>query len=421
MTIAGSRAGKGRSALTPNLITYPADGSILVIDPKGDLAQLTARYRAETLGQQVSVLDPFGVSGDAARRYGAAFNPIDLLTDGPEEMLVPNANLIADALVVPSGGKDMHWDSCARQMIGGGLCLHVATHPAYEGRRDLVSVWELSARLGELDPEDDSKFRLESEMEANQAAGGAVCAAAKAFFGRTGGELSSVRSTLEKNLNWISYEPVKRTLRGQSIDLRTLKTEPRAVYISLPAMRMHDLAGWMRLVVQLAFGACESVAAPPKHPVLFMLDEFNVLGRMQSIETAIAQIAGFGVKLWIVLQDIGQLRQYPNWETFVGNTGVLQCFGNNDMATLEYLSRQLGNTQVLNPSVSAPTYDAAVQQAASGQSWSIGSHPLLSPNEIATLFGRDDPQMRQLVLRPGRFPLILQRAFYDKHSLLRRL
>ena len=420
-TIAGSRAGKGRSALLPNLIAYPANGSLLVIDPKGDLARLTAAYRADKLGQSVSVIDPFGVSGEAAKRFGAGYNPVLLLTNGPQELLVPNANLIADALVVPANGKDSHWDDCARSMIGSGLCLHVATHPAYEGRRDLVTVWELASQLLELDPKDETKCRLESEMDANLAADGAIRSASRAFYSRTGGELSSVLSTLRKNLNWISYPQMKQSLRERSIDLRTLKTEPRALYVSLPAMRMHDLSGWLRLLVQLALAACEEVTTPPKTPVLFMLDEFNILGRLQSIETAIAQIAGFGVKLWIVLQDLGQLRQYGNWETFLGNTGMLQCFGNSDMATLEYLSKQLGNTTVVNPSINAPSYDQAIKQGANGESWSLGTHPLMTPDEIARYFGREDKLLRQLVLRPSYRPMILQRAFYDKHELFSRL
>ncbi len=418
-TIAGSRAGKGRSALLPNLLAYPAEGSILVIDPKGDLARLTAAYRADQLGQKVSVLDPFGVAGEAIDRFTGTFNPLRLLTDGTEDLLVPNANLIADALVVPGNGKDSHWDDCARDMIGSGLCLHVATHPAYEGRRDLVTVWELAAELMAIDPEDGTKCRLESEMEQNFAAEGAVQAAARAFYDRTSGELSSVLSTLRKNLNWVSYPQMKRSLRGESIDLRGLKREPRTVYVSLPAMRMHDLSGWLRLLVQLSLAACEEVQERPKYPVLFMLDEFNILGRLRSIETAIAQIAGFGVKLWVVLQDLGQLKQYDNWETFLGNTGVLQCFGNSDMTTLEYLSKQLGNAQVVNPSINATSYEQAVKQGATGEAWSLGTHPLLTPDEIARFFGRDDKLLRQLVLRPSYHPMVLQRAFYDKHELFR--
>ncbi len=63
ITVAGSRAGKGRAVILPNLITYP--GSVLAIDPKGDLARLTADWRADMLGQRVVVLDPFG--GDEGR------------------------------------------------------------------------------------------------------------------------------------------------------------------------------------------------------------------------------------------------------------------------------------------------------------------------------------------------------------------
>ena len=60
MTIAGSRAGKGRAAIIPNMLRYP--GSVLAIDPKGELALATAQVRATSLGQRVCVLDPFGTT-----------------------------------------------------------------------------------------------------------------------------------------------------------------------------------------------------------------------------------------------------------------------------------------------------------------------------------------------------------------------
>jgi len=417
VTIAGSRAGKGRSALTPNLLIYPKDGSILVIDPKGELARLTAEYRAYKLQQSVAILDPFDVvTGGAGKRFRAAFNPLRLLTDGLEDLLVPNANLIAEALVVPGNAKDPHWDECARNMIAG-LCLHVATYCAYEGQRDLVTVWKLANELMAIDPIDEEKYRIESEMEQNPAADGAVIAEARAFYDRSGSELTSILSTLRKNLKWISYPQMKKSLRGNSIDLRDLKRKSIAVYLSLPAMRMHDLSGWLRLFVQLSLAACEEVQEAPRKPILFMLDEFHILGRLQCLETAIAQMAGFGVKLWIVLQDIGQLKKYENWETFLANAGIIQAFGNSDMATLEYLSKRLGSTQVLNPSVSDTSYEQAARTGASGKSFSIGTHPLMTPEEISRFFGREDRLLRQLVLRPGLPPLILQRVFYDKHKL----
>ena len=83
-------------------------------------------------------------------------------------------------------------------------------------------------------------------------------------------------------------------------------------------------------------------------PVLFILDEFASLGHMRQIEDAAGQIASYGVKLWPILQDLGQLKALykERWETFMGNAGVLQFFGNNDLTTLEWISKRLGATTI---------------------------------------------------------------------------
>jgi type IV secretion system protein VirD4 len=62
-----------------------------------------------------------------------------------------------------------------------------------------------------------------------------------------------------------------------------------------------------------------------------------------------------------------------------------------------------------------PTFEQASRNAASGESWSINSQPLMTPEEICRYFARDDRKLRQLVLRPGYHPMILQRVFYDRH------
>jgi len=58
--VAGSRSGKGRSVIVPELLTYA--GSMIVIDPKGENAGITANYRADELGQKVFIIDPFQVT-----------------------------------------------------------------------------------------------------------------------------------------------------------------------------------------------------------------------------------------------------------------------------------------------------------------------------------------------------------------------
>src|SRR5271170_4794674 len=121
MTVAGSRAGKGVSTIIPNLIEYP--GSVLVIDPKGENARHTRNRRGngsravkESLGQDVFVLDPFGVSGHPT----ASFNPLSMIGGATP---VDDAALIAEALVIPEHGEARHFGDAARNFLRG-LILH---------------------------------------------------------------------------------------------------------------------------------------------------------------------------------------------------------------------------------------------------------------------------------------------------------
>ena len=50
---------------------------------------------------------------------------------------------------------------------------------------------------------------------------------------------------------------------------------------------------------------------PPERPegaVLFLLDEFAALGRLEAVERAMGLMAGYGLQLWPILQDLSQLR-----------------------------------------------------------------------------------------------------------------
>ena len=183
-------------------------------------------------------------------------------------------------------------------------------------------------------------------------------------------------------------------------------------------MRMGDLSGWNRLLVQLTLTAHEEVQEQFGGSTVMMLDEFNILGHLSCLEVAAAQIAGLGVKIVAVIQDLGQLQsKYPkSWETFIANAGAVQMFGLAHQTSLEYASKRLGQATCITRSTNAPSFDQATQQAATGESWSLSVHPLLDPEETGRFFSRDDKLLRQLILRPGYRPMVLQRAFYDKHE-----
>ncbi len=407
ITIAGSRSGKGRSTIVPNLLTYP--GSILAIDPKGDLAALTAGWRADAMGQKVVVLDPFGVAGNVGAALGGGFNPLSILhEDSPT--LIEDAGLISDALVMPAPGqKDPHWDESAKMFLEG-VILHVATDPSYVGRRDLVSVYE--AIMEEVDD-------LKPQMAENSAADFAVVVLASQFFDKPETERNSVLSSLRRHIRFLGYSQMKSVLRTHSFDLGDLKTQTMTVYLSLPALRMGTCARWLRLFVNLTLAALEAEKLKPRYPVLMCLDEFAALGTLRTLEDAAGQIAGLGCKLWPILQDLGQLQALygKRWETFLGNAGVLQFFGNSDMQTLEWISKRLGETTIHTKSQKQPGFSQRAREGETGESYGEHVHRLLTPEEISRFFGRDDHLMRQLIIRPTWSPMILQRAHYDTHEL----
>jgi type IV secretion system protein VirD4 len=434
MTVAGSRAGKGVCAIVPNLLTY--DGSVLAIDPKGELACITASWRHRGLGQRVHVLDPFRrVAGEAAG-YRAAFNPLSILRDPRSGALgaqaIEDAGLIADALVI-AGGGDTHWDDAARNLLEG-LILHVAAAPEYVGEADLVTVRAL-LMAGATHAGQDGMAGLEARMhahaEALRASAGeeagegmldaadAIAFAAADFFEKPENERGSVLSTARRHTKFLDFAAMKQVLRDHSFDLTDLKTHPDGVtvFLCLPATRMSTCARWFRLFVNLALEAMERVPEPPPVPVLMVLDEFAILGHMRQIEDAAGQIAGFGVKLWPILQDLTQLKALygERWETFMGNAGVLQFFGNNDVTTLEFIERRLGKTTIRVQRDHEITQDAR-NKGERGLSAGPEVHPLISAEEAARVFARDDPAGRQLVLLAGRdAPLVLERVRYYDH------
>ena len=181
--------------------------------------------------------------------------------------------------------------------------------------------------------------------------GGVIARGAASLKNKPKDERASVISTCDTQTAWLEGEAMASVLRGSDFRLEDLKEKRGTVYLCLPAMRLGTHGRWLRLMIGMALEALERTGPVKErqHPVLFVLDEFAVLGHMPSIERAAGQIAGFGVKLWPVIQDLTQLqRDYQKaWETFMGNAGLLTFFGNTDLTTLEHVSKRLGETEVI--------------------------------------------------------------------------
>lgn len=427
LTVAGSRAGKGVSLIIPNLLHWP--GSAIAIDPKGELATMAARRRGD-LGR-VFVLDPYNRVKGPGARHRAAFNPLARL-DAESDDGLEMAGQIADSLVVQQEGAGSHWTASARGFLRG-LVLYVAANEPPESR-NLLRVRELVTSANET----FLRYMAES--------GPAVASrAAQAMLIKPSSERGSVLSTCDVQTDFLEGAPMRRVLEGHDFELEDMKRETVTVFLCLPASRLGTHGRWLRLIINLALEAMERTGPlqEGRAPVLFCLDEFAALGHMEAIEKAAGQIAGFGVKLWPVIQDLTQIRRdyREAWETFIGNAGLLTFFGNTDLTTLEHISKRLGECEAIrtveNASTSwnhaesrtRPDVISILQDRGAGSSQeganASGSHtaqevmhraPLMSPDEIGRFFARE--QGKVLAFVPDRRPAALNRLFYFDGSPL---
>ena len=416
LTVAGSRGGKAVSLIVPNLLLY--EGSVLAVDPKGELAAITARARRE-MGQKVVVLDPFGESGIPS----GSFNPLDQL-DPAGDLVIDDAGQIADALIMPND-KDPHWTDSARILVKG-LILYVLTLEK-TAERNLCTVQRLVACNHPLidhvvtHKKVSGPVALARLMQGQgDAFDGIVAAAGRSLADMAEKERDSVLSTARTQLEFLESPKLRAILQTSDLRLDELKTGATTLYLSLPATRMGTHARWLRVIINLALIAFERVKTSPAIPALMVLDEFAVLGPMKSVETAAGLMAGFGVKLWIVLQDISQGEKHygKGWETFTGNTGVATYWSNSDKRTLEYLSERLGQTSVLVTQQNETTMQQRLS-GSTGRREELRVQRLAAAHELEQMLGRD--KMSMLVMMAGVAPVVLARARYYEDAPFRGL
>jgi type IV secretion system protein VirD4 len=269
---------------------------------------------------------------------------------------------ITNALVPDDGdARSKHWNDSARMLLVGLILLTLSLPPS---ERQLVTVRELLCltykplalaakaaavrALAEASPEekkqyfDANAFAIRTLLNRMAAMGdrfGGIPAAIGSRFSQTPlTERGSIFSTAAAQTDFLDSLVLRQTLRHSDFSLATLRSDrPATIFLCLPVGHMERHARWLRLIVQLSCTVLEGLGPYPRTrpPVLFLMEELATLGRMEIMERAAAYFPGFGVKLWVILQDITQLQRYckTGWETFLGNAGLLQLFANGDEET----------------------------------------------------------------------------------------
>jgi len=361
-------SGSGKSWLiTPNAAAL--NKSLLIIDPKGEIAAVTAAKRAKEFGKEsVKILNPFGVLTDTYPDMASCgFNPLATI-DPNSETFAEDCFTIAEAFVVERPeGRDAHWVESARDLI--------ATLIMWECRDWPKRIGTMAAVRQTLGVPHDVKKKKKAKVDD---AGGIPPATTppptptteevatlkkvlklmgklgnkamrnKAERYMTGGnELLGVLAEARTQTQSLDSMRISDDLSKDGFRFEEMKERITTVYLVLPAHELEKHNRWMRLMVASALRAMlQGPESEEVGRVLFILDEFaNALGTMKSIEKSVSYARGYGLQLWFILQDLTQLQNLygKGWETFIAQRGALTAYAPQDLTTSRYLSELCGN------------------------------------------------------------------------------
>ncbi len=322
VTVAPTRSGKGTGVVIPNMLNYR--GPVVCFDPKGEAYMVTSRRRSK-LGPVVK-LDPFGVIDE----HTDGLNPLDILTlpgsdtEGDAQAL---ASLIASGA---TGLREPFWDVNGSG-LSSGLIAYAGEHVDPK-KRNLMTVIEAIST-------DDVVYNLAVILDTvgnkiNKMARREIATFLQMPDITRGGVLATAQSYCKAFLS----KRVGRTLRASSFPLQdVVDGRPMTIYMILPPDKLHSHRSLLKLWVGTLFNAILSRKHRPPLRTLFLLDEVAQLEHFPLLESLITLSAGYGVWVWMILQDLAQLQtHYPlSWKTLLNNCGVVQTFGiyNRIMAT----------------------------------------------------------------------------------------
>jgi type IV secretion system protein VirD4 len=347
---APTRSGKGVGLVIPTLLSW--EHSAVITDLKGELWALTSGWRQKYAGNKVLRFEPAAVSGGV---YWNALDEIRLTT----EYEVGDVQNLATLLVDPDGkGLITHWQKTAQALLVG-VILHVlykaqqegtdATLPAVDAilsnpDRDIAELW----------------MEMVTYEHVNAKNHPTVASAARDMLDRPEEEAGSVLSTAKSYLALYRDPVVRRNVSKSEFRIKDLMNydQPVSLYIVTHPNDKARLRPLVRIlinmIIRLLADKMEFINGQPKvhyqHRLLMMLDEFPSLGKLEILQEALAFIAGYGIKCYLICQDINQLKSreagYGHDESITSNCHVQSAFPPNRIETAEHLSKLTGQTTV---------------------------------------------------------------------------
>ncbi len=402
LCFAPTRSGKGVGLVVPTLLTWP--GSCIIHDIKGENWTLTAGFRAKH--GRVLLFDPTNANS-------SAYNPLLEVRQGEWE--VRDVQNIADILVDPEGSLDKrnHWEKTSHSLLVGAI-LHVLYA---EKDKTLAGVANFLS-----DPRRPVEATLRAMMDTPHLGESGVhpviASSARELLNKSDNERSGVLSTAMSFLGLYRDPVVARVTARCDWRIADLVGDksPISLYLVVPPSDINRTKPLIRLILnQIGRRLTEELTASGKrHRLLLMLDEFPALGRLDFFESALAFMAGYGLKGFLIAQSLNQIeRAYGPNNAILDNCHVRVSFATNDERTAKRVSDALGIATELRDSTNYAGHRLSPWLGHLMVSRQETARPLLTPGEIMQL-----PPSEEIVMVAGTPPIRAIKAKYFEDARL---
>lgn len=408
---APTRSGKGVGLVIPNCLLY--ESSLVCLDVKKENWAATAGIRKQA-GQKVFLFDPLAPDGRTAR-----YNPLTYVRRGTLDSF-DDIQRISQMLFPHSEGDQAFWTNSARSAFVGATSF-------------LAETPELPLTIGEvlrlLSRHDGAPYILgmvQARRDAGRPYSAATVGALSDYLSGSADTVQGIRKTMTASLSLWFNPRVDAATAESDFDLRELRNSLHAIYVGVTPDNIERLRPLLALffqqLVDLTVRTLPQFDPKAKHQVLVLLDEFPLLGPMPVLANAFAFVAGYNMRLMLIMQSKAQLRDPALYgpdkaAAMLDNCGVEVVFGTKDLALSKELSERLGYDTVDGVSRSGPRFWRMFRGKNLNQTESDQRRALLLPQEVMRLRSRDS-----IVIRPGMFPIKAKRIrHYEDRTFLRLL
>jgi type IV secretion system protein VirD4 len=408
MAFAPTRSGKGVGLVVPTLLSWP--GSAVIHDIKGENWQLTAGWRSRS--SHCLLFNPTDARS-------AAYNPLLEVRRGTHE--VRDVQNIADILVDPEGALERrnHWEKTSHALLVGAI-LHVLYAGADKTLRGVANFLSDPACPFEV-----TLDRMMSTPHVGDAPHPVVASAAREVMNKSDNERSGVLSTAMSFLG-LYRDPTVAEVTSRCdwriADLIDAK-HPVSLYLVVPPSDISRTKPLIRLLLnQIGRRLTESLDGSDgiarRHKLLLMLDEFPALGRLDFFESALAFMAGYGLRAFLIAQSLNQIdKAYGPNHSILDNCHVRIAFATNDERTAKRISDSLGTATELRAQRNYAGHRLAPWLGHLMVSRQETARPLLTPGEVMQL-----PPSDEVVMVSGHPPIRASKLrYYQDPNFTRRV